>query len=266
MSVWNPPHNRPAVSYLERGSGPTLVLLHAFPLSSEMWNAQLETLSDRYRVIVPDLPGFGGSPVVPEWTVDSAADGLAEFLEGLGVPGLVVVGGLSMGGYIALAFARRHPDRLRGLILADTKAEPETDEAKANRDKMMAFAKEHGSAAVIDSMMGKMVSETTKADRPAVVAAVKQLASEQYPDGIVAALKALRDRPDAVPGLSTIRVPTLVIVGADDALTPPSAARKMVDAVPIARLEVLPSAGHLANLEVPDAFTGAVRGFLDTLA
>jgi pimeloyl-ACP methyl ester carboxylesterase len=131
---------------------------------------------------------------------------------------------------------------------------------------MMAFAKEHGSAAVIDSMIGKMVSETTKADRPAVVAAVKQLASEQDPDGIVAALKALRDRPDAVPGLNAIRVPTLVIVGADDVLTPPSVARKMVDAIPIARLEVLPSAGHLTNLEVPEAFTGTVRGFLDTLA
>jgi pimeloyl-ACP methyl ester carboxylesterase len=258
--------NRPAVSYSERGWGPPVVLLHAYPLSSAMWFGQLEALSDRYRVIAPDFPGFGGSSDDPGWTVDSAADMVAELCEELGVRGPVVVGGLSMGGYVALAFARRHPDRLRGLILADTKAEPDTDEAKANRDKMMAFAKEHGSVAVIDAMIGKMVSETTKADRPEVVAAVRQLAAEQSPDGIVAALHALRDRPDAVPGLGEIPVPTLVIVGADDGLTPPATARQMAAAIPKAWLEVLPSAGHLANLEVPEAFTAAVRGFLDGLA
>ena len=258
--------NRPAVSYSERGRGPTVILLHAFPLSSAMWSAQLDALSDRYRVIAPDLPGFGRSSVQPGWTVDSAADMLAELCDELGVPGPVVVGGLSMGGYVALAFARRHPDRLRGLILADTKADPDTDEAKANRDRMMAFATEHGSAAVIDAMIGKMVGDTTKSERPAVVAAVRELAAAQSPDGIVAALKALRDRPDAVPGLGGILAPTLVLVGADDVLTPPSTARHMAAAIPKAWLDVLPSVGHLANLEVPEAFTAAVRGFLDGLA
>lgn len=244
---------------------PTIVLLHAFPLSSAMWRPQVDGLSDRYRVVAPDLPGFGEAAGVPGWTVDSAADELAKFLEGSDSQP-VVVGGLSMGGYVALAFARRHPGLLRGLILADTKAEPDADCAKANRDRMMAFARDHGPAAVIDAMIGNMVGPRTTADRPEVVAEVKRIAGSQSVDAIVAALTALRDRPDATPGLADIRVPTLVIVGEDDILTPPATATAMAAAIPHARLEVLPSAGHLANLETPDAFTAAVRAFVDSLA
>ncbi len=261
MNHWNP-HQSPPVAYLDRGEGPTLVLLHAFPQSSAMWRPQLEVLSDRFRVLAPDLPGFGKSGLVPGWTVDSAADLLAEFLDAVEPSGSVVLGGLSMGGYLALAFARRHPGKLRGLILADTRAEPDGEEARANRDRMISFALEHGSAAVIDSMIGKMVSDKTRTERHGVVEDVKQIASGQRAEAIVAALEALRDRPDAVPGLKAISVPTLVIVGEDDVLTPPTLAKKLAEMIPGATLTILPEAGHLSNLEVPEKFNAAVREFL----
>jgi 3-oxoadipate enol-lactonase len=254
-----------AIGFDTNGHEVPLVLLHAYPLSPEMWQPQFDELAGLARVIAPAAPGFGGAPLDPAgWTVDSYADQLADALTRGGIE-QAIVGGLSMGGYVALAFARRHPDRLRGLILADTKAEPDTADAKANRDKMMTFAREHGAAAVIDAMLPKMVSEQTRKERPHVVAEVKRIASAQPVETIAAALKALRDRPDASPALGAIRVPTLVIVGANDELTPPDAARKMTLAIPGAlQIDIL-SAGHLSNLETPTDFNVAVRSFLMNL-
>jgi pimeloyl-ACP methyl ester carboxylesterase len=245
----------------DRGSGPTVVLLHAFPLSRQMWEPQVATLSDRYRVVAPDLYGFGDTPL-PQggWTVDSMADAVAGLVDGP-----VVLGGLSMGGYVALAFARRHPGRLRGLILADTKAEADGPEARAARDKMIALANEKGTAAVVDEMVPKLLGATTRKSRPEVEKEVRRIGSAQSAGGVAAALAALRDRPDATPGLGNIRVPTLVVVGVEDGVTPPDAARKLAAGIPGATLEEIPAAGHLSNLEDPAAFTAAVRRFLDGL-
>lgn len=247
------------------GDGVPVVLLHAYPLSPEMWQPQAAALAGAARIIAPAAPGFAGSPLDPAgWTVNGYADQLAEWLDRAGV-GPVILGGLSMGGYVALAFVRRHPNRLRGLILADTKAEPDTAEAKANRDKSAAFARENGAVAVIDSMLPKMLSERTRQHRPDAVAAVKRIASEQSIEAIVAALKALRDRPDASSGLSAIRVPTLVIVGANDELTPPAAARTMAAAISGSTLVEIPTAGHLSNLEAPAEFNAAVRSLVQKI-
>jgi 3-oxoadipate enol-lactonase len=265
MQTWHTPDNRLQLAYESAGDGPPVVLLHAFPLCREMWSAQ-RGLADRFRVITPDLFGFGGSPVpAAGWTMESMADALAEFLPGIGIGGSVVLGGLSMGGYVALAFARRHPDRLRGLVLADTRAEADTTEARANRDRMIAFARENTAEAVVEQMLPKLLGEFTRTNRPDVVAEVGRIGSAQSVDGVAAALAALRDRPDATPALSSIRVPTLVIVGAEDALTPPDVARKLADAIPGAKLEVIPTAGHLSNLECPAEFTTVVRMFLASL-
>ena len=165
-----------------------------------------------------------------------------------------------MGGYVALAFARRHPQRLRALILADTRAEP--DSAEAGRAKTAELAKAGGAAAVFEDAAAKQLSEYTRSHRPEVVAEARRIAARQSADGVVAALAALRDRPDARPGLGAIRVPTLVLVGSDDAITPPAAARVLADGIPGATLVSLPTAGHLSNLETPDAFTAAVRTYL----
>jgi pimeloyl-ACP methyl ester carboxylesterase len=246
----------------DAGSGPPLVLLHAFPLDRTMWRSQVAVLSASHRVIVPDLFGFGDSPLLGGgWTVESQADALETFLTEIGAE-RIVLGGLSMGGYVALAFARRHPDRLRGLVLADTKADADTAEGKKGREEMIAFARSNSAAAVVEKMLPKLLGETTRTTRPEVVAEVKRIGASQSPDGIIAALAALRDRPDATPGLPSIGVPTLVLVGAEDTITPLADARKLSDTIPEATLEVLPAAGHLSNLETPDAFSESVRAFL----
>lgn len=258
--------DRTPIRYDAAGAGPVLVLVHAFPLDRSMWRQQVAALADRYRVIAPDVFGFGESGLpAGGWTVDSMADALAKALDGIGITEPVAIGGLSMGGYVAMAFARRRPDRLRGLILADTRAEADTSEGKANRDKMIALTREKGPAAVFEQMLPKMLTDRTRAERPALVAKAQRIAAAQSPDGVAAALAAMRDRPDAADGLSAVRVPTLVLVGDEDAITPPEAARTIAGLVPGARLETIPSAAHLSNMEAPDEFTRLTRSFLDSI-
>lgn len=250
------------IAYESTGHGTPLVLVHGFPLDREMWVPQLEGLSAAAHVIAPDLPGFGKSIPGLMSTIDAAATTIAEFLTAVGITEKVVLGGLSMGGYIAMAFARQFPDRLRGLILADTKAEPDDDAAKAGRAKTMALAEEKGAAAVIEGMLPKVLGAATHEVRPAIVEEVRRIGSRQQPGSIRAALAALRDRPDARPGLTAIAVPTLVIVGDQDAITPPANAETIASAIQGAKLAVIPAAGHLSNLESPAAFNDAVKLFL----
>lgn len=254
------------VTFLDDGNGPPVLLLHAFPLSSAMWRNQIQALRSAYRVIAPDMPGFGSTPGFQgPPSVDRMADDAAALLEELKVRERVVVGGLSMGGYVALAFARRHAARLRALVLADTRAEADDEAGRANRDKMIEFASKNPSTAVIDQMLPKLVCADTREKRPEVVEAVRHYASLQAPAGIIGALKALRDRPDATPHLKQIAVPTLVIVGRDDALTPLPLAEKLTAGIPGAKLVILERAGHLSNMEQPEGFNEAVRAFLASL-
>ncbi len=255
------------IDYDDFGRGLPLVLLHAFPLSRAMWRAQVQDLGADHRVLAPNLRGFGGSSA---WqgspSVEVMADDVASLLDALKLTEPVALGGLSMGGYVALAFARRHPQRLRALILADTKAEADNAEAKANRNTMIEFARGHSAADVIERMMPKMVSDKTRTQRPDVIDEVRSIASAQTTTAIIGALEALRDRPDATPGLADIKVPTLVIVGTEDALTPPTVAQVLVERIPQARLVTLEGAGHLSNLEHPSQFTEEVRSFLRGLS
>ncbi len=252
------------VEYDEVGQGRPVVLLHAFPLSRAMWRPQVEALQDECRLLVPDLRGFGGtSPFPGTPSVEAMADDVAALLRALAIQEPVVVGGLSMGGYVALAFARRHPLWLRALILADTRAEPDTPEGKANRDQTIAFAETHSAAEVIGPMLPKLLGDETRRLRPEVAEEVRRIAAAQAPAAIVAALRALRDRPDARPGLADIRVPTLVVVGAEDTLTPPAMAQTLIEGIHGARLVTIAGAGHLANLEQPGAFTAAVRSLCE---
>lgn len=249
-----------AIGYDEAGSGPPLVLLHAFPLDRAMWAPQLDALSEVARVIAPDLPGFGESSP-GAFTVETAADLLAEFLAALGIS-KAVVGGLSMGGYVALAFARNHADKLAGLILADTRAGVDDTNAKANRTKAIELTAEKGSAALFEGMVPKVLSESTRDSKPEVVEHLKGIAAKQPAESVVTALQALRDRPDANPGLKAITVPALVLVGEHDAVTPPLAAANLSAQIRGSKLVHIPGAGHLANAENPGAFNAAVREFL----
>jgi pimeloyl-ACP methyl ester carboxylesterase len=250
-------------TYAEAGSSTPLVLLHAFPLSKAMWQPQLAALSDIARVLAVDLPGFGGSrgfDGAP--SIDAMADRVAQFLDALHISEPIVLGGLSMGGYVSLAFARRHANRLRALILADTKADADDETAKANRDKMIALVQQSGSSAVVDQMIPRLIGADTRSHNPEIVAGTRLIGAAQTPAGIAAALQAMRDRPDASPSLASIPVPTLVVVGAQDEVTPLAKAEALQRAISGAQLVTISGAGHLSSLEQPDAFNAAMRTFI----
>ena len=203
-----------------------LLLIHGFPLDRTLWSAQTAG-SLMSRVIAPDLRGFGESSVpTGAMTMDTYADDLRALLDALGVP-RAVIAGLSMGGYIAFAFYRRHASRVGALILADTRAAPDSAEAKKGREENAALARAQGTAAVAEKMLPKMLTPQTLAAHADVTNAARTLMSRQPVEGVVAALGALRDRPDSTPTLAQIAVPTLIVVGAEDSLTPPQDAEQM---------------------------------------
>lgn len=260
MPHWTSPAGV-TLGYDDRGSGTPLVLVHAFPLDRRMWELQAE-LAEDCRLLTPDVFGFGETGLPPGgWSMDAMADTLAEWLTALEID-RVIVGGLSMGGYVALAFARRHLQRVRGLVLADTRAEADGDEARANRAKAIQTTRDGGPAALIEGMLPKMLSDQTRQHRPAVEGRVRELARGQTADGVVAGIEALRDRPDSTEALKGFRFPALVLVGSADTLTPPAAAEAMAERLPDVTSETLWGAGHLTNLESPTEFNAAVRRWL----
>lgn len=255
------------LSYIDSGGdGPAVVLLHAFPLRAQQWDAQIEALSDRFRFIAPDLMGFGSSSAPDDeslYSMDSYADDVAALLDELGLDKVVLVG-LSMGGYIAFAFLRRHGDRVSALVLADTKAEADPPAAIEKRTNQQAQVRAEGTAGLIEALGGALLGEATRSKNPEVVEATKRLMDNPH-GGFVGALEAMKNRPDSTGELASISVPTLVIVGENDGVTPPDASRAMNEAIPGSRLVVIPESGHLSNLEAPEAFTGALGEFLSSL-
>ncbi len=243
------------------GKGRPVVLLHGFPLSRQMWRPQQDALSGHCRLITPDLPGFGDSPH-PVTSIEAMADAVADLLVHLNLTEPVVLGGLSMGGYVCFAFVRKYADRLAGLILADTRAEADDETARANRDKMIGFASTNPPSAVIEQMLPKLLAPSAAPD---VVEDVRRMGAAQRPATILAALQALRNRPDSTSTLEEVRVPTLVIVGKEDALTPPPLSERMAANIAMATLTVIDGAGHMPNLEQPQAFNQAVLDFVHGL-
>lgn len=254
------------MEYEDAGRGRPLVLLHGFPLTQAMWQPQIAALQGGYRVIAPSLRGFGGTDAFTGTpSMDQMADDVAALLDQLSIREPITLGGLSMGGYVVLAFARRHAARLRALILADTRSGPDSAEGKANRDRVIAFMHDHSAADLLEDMLPKLVNAETRTHRPAVVAEIRRIAASQSPAAIIAALQALRDRPDSTPLLSQISVPTLVLIGSDDTLTPPAAADELAAGITGARRVTIPDAGHLSNLEQPEHFNQEIRAFLEAL-
>ena len=241
-----------------------LLLVHGFPLDRRLWAAQVGALATMTRVITPDLRGHGKSEIVPgPFTMDQHADDLAALLDHLKIR-RAVVAGLSMGGYVAFAFWRRYPAQVQGLILADTRAEPDSAAAGAGRDATMDRVQQTGAAAYADEMLPRLLAPGSLANAK-IVRAVRRIMAEQPVEGIVGALGGLRDRVDSRASLPTIAVPTLVITGEADVITPPADAQAMAAAIPGARLVVIPKAGHLSPLENPRTFNAAVRTLLREL-
>jgi pimeloyl-ACP methyl ester carboxylesterase len=247
---------------LERGKGTPVVLLHAFPIDSRMWDAQVAELSAHYRVLTPEYPGFGRAEVASAaWTVDDVADALREQLAAMNaLP--CVLGGCSIGGYVSLAFARRHPGDLKGLILVDTRADADAPAAKENRQKMIDLVREKGSKAVADQMVPKLLAPGAPESRPDLVQKIHQMTDHVPPLAIEHALMALRDRPDSTPILPKIQLPVLIVVGESDQATPPDLSKAMAKEIPGAALTIIRGAGHLSPLEQPAQVNLAISSFL----
>jgi len=253
------------IEYEVRGTGPAVVLLHAFPLGQFMWDGEAEALSDRHRVVRFDARGFGGTPPGGgPLTMDQIADDAAALMDHLEIE-TAVLGGCSMGGYAAFAFVRRHPDRLAGLVLQDTRAGADTAEARANRATLASRVLEEGAQAAADAFVPKLVGETTQGENFDLVAHLHERILATSPLGIAQALHGLGTRVDSRETLAHIQVPTLVVVGEEDVLTPPAEAEAMAATIADSRLELIPRAGHLSNLENPPVYRDVLAGFLDTL-
>jgi pimeloyl-ACP methyl ester carboxylesterase len=268
MAIKTQSVNGTTLSYHERGrGGRNVALLHGFPLDSRMWEAQLAALGDApggCRVVAPDLRGFGQSKSETPFTIESLADDVHALLSAVGALPTVLVG-LSMGGYVALAYAKKYPKDLRGLVLVDTKAEGDTPEGKAGRQKMIDLVRKDGSKAVADQMLPKMLSKDAAAQRPQQAQALSRIMESCPPRTIEHALAAMRDRPDRAPELSSIRAPTLVLVGESDAITPPDVSESMAKKVPGAKLVTIRGAGHMSPMEQPEQVNRALRAFLESL-
>ena len=256
------------ISYFDSAPGDraarVLVLAHGFPLGAAMWEGQGKGLPAGWRLIAPDMRGFGGSTLPdPDETpsIDDYADDVIDLLRELEIAA-PVVGGLSMGGYVTFAVLRRMPALARAVILADTRASADTPEGRANRRSMLAVVDREGPSGVARDMMPKLLGQTSRQSRQDVEPLVRRLIKQQSPQAIRGAIVRMMDRPDAFATLQSVTVPTLIVTGEEDALTPVDDARKMHAAQPKAELVIIPGAGHLANLETPDAFNAVLAGFL----
>src|SRR5436305_2882229 len=252
------------IAYDDHGMGLPVLFLHAFPLNRNMWEGELTTLlsEERYRLVALDWPGFGESDIVADVsTMELFADCVAGLMDTLGMQSAILCG-LSMGGYAAFAFLHKYPQRVAGLILADTRPGADTPEAQANRENVAQIAETQGTGAIADLQVPRLLSEYTRQHHPEVEIRVRQMIEAATVQGTAAASRGMARRADSTELLAGITCPTLVIVGEQDALTPPSVAQEYAAQIPGAQLVVITNAGHLSNLEQPEAFLQAVRGFL----
>lgn len=250
------------MAYTDTGVGRPIVLIHGYPFNRTLWNEQVAALSTSYRVVVPDLRGFGESESSPgPATMNRLARDVAQLMDHLEIS-RAVIGGLSMGGYVALAFYKQFPSRVRALVLADTRAQADTEEAKQTRAQQAEKALSEGMAGIADAMLPKLLTPETVSKRPEIVKRVRDMMLKTKPDGAAGALLGMAERDDQTEMLSRITTKTLILVGAEDAITPPADSEKMHDAIAGSRLVVLENAGHVSNLERTGEFNEALMDFL----
>ncbi|TDD36552.1 alpha/beta fold hydrolase [Saccharopolyspora elongata] len=269
--------------FIESGAGTPLVLLHAFPVDARMWDPVRGRLDDQLRVITPDQRGLGESALdgssarglaepganrraAEQPSIARAAADILALLDQLELP-RVVLGGCSMGGYVAMALLRAAPQRVAGLLLVDTKAVADNDEQRANRLKVADRAEHEGTKGwLAESSLPNLLGRTTHEQRPEVVSSVREMIDAQPADGVAWAQRAMAGRPDSTATLRSYDGPALVVVGEEDALTPPENARELADALHGGELVTLPGVGHLSSVEAPDAFADAVRSWIARIA
>lgn len=253
------------ISYQDSAGGVPVLLIHGFPLSSILWEPQMADLADIGRLIAPDLRGHGNtSATPPPYTIEQLAIDCGNLLDDIGINRPFVVAGLSMGGYIAFEVFRQYPGMVAGLILAGTRAGADSEEGKKGRDAAANLVREQGVAALVGQMLPKLLAPAAYQNNPELVTFVQEMMLETSVNGALGALVAMRERPDSTPTLPDIDVPTLIIHGAEDQIIPISEAEVMHHTIPDSQLVIIPKAGHLVNLEQPEAFNDAVRAFLET--
>jgi 3-oxoadipate enol-lactonase len=266
---------RKTISYLTSDSGAPpirqrplrhVVFLHAFPLHAEMWEPTLGALPEGWRGIAPDLRGFGQSPLPPgdkHRIIDFAGD-VVDLLDRLEITSAIAVG-CSMGGYVLFEMIHTAPHYVSGAVLVSTKATADTDEAKAGRRAMMERVQAAGVGAIAEEMIPKLLGATAQRDRPDLVKHIRNLINSNKPDGVRTAISAIMERADSTPLLPHIKVPSLIVAGAEDTLIPPAQADEMHKVIPNAACEKLPFAGHLPNVEQTSAFDALLFQFLQKL-
>jgi 3-oxoadipate enol-lactonase len=251
--------------YTDEGFGEPIILIHGSPLSHEMWTPQRAVLSADYRVISPDLRGFGRSdPPHGPTTMATYADDIVALMDELGI-GSATVAGMSMGGYVVMELLRRRPDRVRAIMLVATKMTPDTAAGRQSRNEMIRLAQAEGADAVADKMLPIMLTEQTRTQNAELTQFVRDMMAQTPVDGIVAALGAMRDRPDSTATLQALELPALILVGSEDKITPPTEAEAMHKAIRGSRLETIPYAAHLLNLEQPESVNELLLSFLTPL-
>lgn len=251
---------------VDQGNGIPLVCLHGFPLNHTMWHEQIAGLSDRFRVIAPDLRGFGHSrcdfSATDELSMEQLADDVARMLDALSINEPIVLCGLSMGGYVAWQFWKKYASRLRGLVLCDTRAVADTSDGVANRHRLASMVLENGPTVVSSAMLPNLLATTTNTNRPDIVSLLRETIHETPAKTIAAALRGLARRPDVRSWLPQINVPSLLIVGEEDKISTVAEMREMCAAIPGAQIVVVPDSGHMAPLENPSVVNAAIRDFV----
>lgn len=241
-----------------------IVLIHAFPLDATLWRPQVERVPAAWQPFTPDLPGFGASSLPPARTMEEMARGVLNALDEQGIT-RAVIGGMSMGAYVTFALYRLAPERFSGMILADTRATADNEQQREGRRRMIATVMEKGPRAIADEMLPKLLGETSQRLRPELSSRVRDMIERNSGDAIAGALEAMMSRPDSRSLLNGISVPTLVLCGDEDTLTPLSDSEALHASIRGSRLAVVRGAGHLSSIEDPDQFSSFLNSFLGEL-
>ncbi len=253
------------MSYNDVGKGLPVILLHGFPLSREIWAPQISAISSRYRLITPDLRGHGDSEATSgPYTMDLLADDIASLIDGLDLRQKVVLGGLSMGGYVAMAFARRHPQRLAGLFLTATRADADAEAGKEGRQKAIAAAQQAcSSLPAVESMLPKLFAPPTYTEKPDLVDKVRKIMERTSLAGVIHSQQGMMQRPDSYDMLYALEIPGLMIYGDQDQIIPEEAAVKTGATFADGSMAAIKNAGHLLNMEQPDEFNAILLEWLE---
>jgi 3-oxoadipate enol-lactonase len=242
----------------DQGKGPAVLLIHAFPLNRTMWEPQFADLIPHFRVIAPDIRGFGESQPPSPWTMEEIAGDLHDLLNRLGIESCAIVG-VSMGGYIALPFCSKYPQRIRQLVLANTRARADNDNEKAARNEMIAAIQQSGTAILPDRMLPRLLKPNSP---QGVVTVVRKMIESVNSSAAIHAVTAMRDRIDFSSAVHRINCPTLVVTGEEDAIIRSEDSRELADSIPGSQFVQIPQSGHLSNLENPSEFNRALLDFL----